>query len=108
MNIDIRQDYYSHMDFVVGFPLMARRHDSIFVVVNTITKSAHFILVCTMYQDPDIAIVFINEIMRLHDVPKRIISNQESVFTGRFWTTFQEALGALHKFSTAYHPKTDW
>jgi hypothetical protein len=54
------------MDFIVGFPLTARRHDSIFVVVDTLTKSAHFIPVRTTYQAPDIARVFISEIVRLH------------------------------------------
>jgi hypothetical protein len=70
------------MDFIVGFPLTARRHDSIFVVVDTLTKSAHFIPVRMTYQAPDIARVFISEIVRLHGVPKRIISDRGSVFTG--------------------------
>jgi hypothetical protein len=70
------------MDFIVGFPLMARRHDSIFVVVDTLTKSTHFILVCTTYQAPNIAIVFISDIVRLYGVPKSIISDQGSMFTG--------------------------
>ena len=69
------------MDFIVELPLMARRHDSIFVVVDTLTKSAHFIPVRMMYQAPDIARVFISEIVRLHGVPKRIISNRGSLFT---------------------------
>jgi hypothetical protein len=75
------------MDFIVGFPLMARRHDSIFLVVDTLTKSAHFIPVHMTYQEPDIAKVFISEIVRLHGMPKRIISNQGLVFTGQFWTS---------------------
>ena len=70
------------MDFIVGLPLTARRHNSIFVVVDTLTKSAHFIPVRTMYQAPDMARVFISEIVRLHVVPKKIISDQGSVFTG--------------------------
>jgi hypothetical protein len=64
------------MDFIIGFPLTKRRHDSIFVVVDTLTKSAHFIPVCTTYQVPYIAIVFVRNIVRLHGVPRRIISNQ--------------------------------
>jgi hypothetical protein len=64
------------MDFIIGFPLTARRHDSIFVVVDTLTKSAHFIPMRTMYQAPDIARVFISEIVRLHSMHKRIISDQ--------------------------------
>jgi hypothetical protein len=91
------------MDFIVGLP--ARRHDSIFVVVDTLTKSAHFIPVRTMYQEPDIARVLISEIVRLHGVPKRIISDRGSMFTRRFWTSFQEALGTQLNFSTMYHPK---
>jgi hypothetical protein len=63
------------MDFIVRFPLMERRHDSIFLVVDTLTKSAHFIHVCMTYQEPDIARVFIREIVRLHGMPKRIISD---------------------------------
>jgi hypothetical protein len=95
------------MDFIVGLPLTTRRHDFIFVVVYTMTKSAHFILVCTMYQAPDIARVFFSEIVRLHGVPKRIISDRGSVFTIRFWTSFQEALETQLNFSTTYHPETD-
>ena len=52
-----------------------------FVIVNTLTKSAHFIYVLTMYQAPDIARVFISDIVRLHGMPKRIISDRASVFT---------------------------
>jgi hypothetical protein len=63
------------MDFIVGFSLTARRHDSIFVVVDTLTKSAHFIPVCMMYQALDIVRVFICEIVRFPSVPERIISN---------------------------------
>jgi hypothetical protein len=63
------------MDFIVGLPLMARRHDLIFVVVDTLMKSAHFIPVCTVYQAPDIARVFASEIVRLHGVPKKFISD---------------------------------
>jgi hypothetical protein len=81
------------MDFIVGFPLMARRHDLNFVVVDTLTKSDHFIPVRMMHQAPDIDRVFISDIVRFHGVPKSIISDRGSMFTGRFWTSFQEALG---------------
>jgi hypothetical protein len=63
------------MDFIVGFPLTTKRHDSIFMVVNTLTKSAHFIPVCITYQAPDIARLFVSEVVRLHGVPRRIISD---------------------------------
>jgi hypothetical protein len=95
------------MDFIVGLPLTARRHDLIFVLVDTLMKSAHFIPMCTTYQAPNIARVFISEIVRLHGLPKRIIFDRGSMFTGRFWMSFQEALATQLNFSTAYHPETD-
>jgi hypothetical protein len=95
------------MDFIVGLLLTTRRHDSIFVVVDTLTKSAHFIPVCMTYQAPKIVIVFISKIVRLHGVPKRIISDQGSMFIGLFWTSFQEALGTHINFSITYHLETD-
>jgi hypothetical protein len=70
------------MEFIVGFPLTARRHDLNFVVVDTLTKSAHFITVRTMYKVPYIARDFFSYIVILNGVPIRIISNRGSMFTG--------------------------
>jgi hypothetical protein len=95
------------MDFIFGLLLTTRRHDSIFVVVDTLTKSAYFILVSTTYQAPDIVRVFIREIVRLDGVPKKIISDRGPVFTGRFWMSFHKALGTQLNFGTAYHLETD-
>jgi hypothetical protein len=72
------------MNFIVGFPLTTRRNDSIFMVFDTLMKSAHFIPMCTTYQVLDIARDFIREIVRLHGMPKRIISDRGSMFTRRF------------------------
>jgi hypothetical protein len=69
------------MEFIVGLSLTAKRHDSIFVVVDTLTKSAHFIPVHMMYEALDIARYFINDIVRLHGMPKMIISNRGWMFT---------------------------
>jgi hypothetical protein len=95
------------MALIVGFSLTARRHDSIFLVVETLTKSAHFIPVRMTYQVPDIAIFFINKIVIFHGVPKRIISDRGSMFMGCFWTSFQETLGTQLNSSTTYHPKIE-
>jgi hypothetical protein len=84
-----------------------RRLDSLFVAVDTLTKSAHFIPMRTTYQAPNIAIVFISEIVRLHSMPKRVISNRGLVFTGRFWIIFQDALETQLNFNTMYHSETD-
>jgi hypothetical protein len=72
------------MDFIVGLPLTASRHDLIFVVIDTLMKSSHFIPMHKTYQTPNIARVFISEIVRLHGVPKRIISDRGSVVSRRF------------------------
>ena len=95
------------MDFIVGLSLTVRRHDSIFVVVDTVMKSAHFIPMCMTYRALDIARLFVNKIVRLSGVPKRIISDRGSIFTGQFWTSFQDALGTQLNFSTSYHPETN-
>jgi hypothetical protein len=94
------------MDFIVGFPLTTRRHDSIFVVIDTLMKSAHFIPVSTTYQALDIARIFVNKIVRLHGVPRKIIFDRGLVFTRCFWTSFQEALGTQLNFSITYHLET--
>jgi len=69
------------MDFIVGLRMTTRRHDSIFLVVDTLTKSAYFIPVKTTYNAPEIAIFFIDENVRLHRVPRRSISNRGLAFT---------------------------
>jgi hypothetical protein len=68
------------MEFIVGFPLSIRRNDSIFVVVDTLTKSEHFIPMHTTYQVPYIARGFFNAIVRLHGVPRRIIYDLGAMF----------------------------
>jgi hypothetical protein len=72
------------MDFIVRFHLTTRRHYLIFLVVDTLTKSSHFIPVHTMYNVLGLARVFVREIVRLHGVPINIIFDQGSMFTGWF------------------------
>ena len=95
------------MDFVVGLPLKERKHDSVWVVVDRLTKSAHFLPVRTDYSLDKLAELNINEILRLHGIPKSIISYRDLRFTSRFWGKSQEALGTRLNFSTAFHPQTD-
>ena len=95
------------MDFVVGLPLTGRRHDSVWVVVDRLTKSAHFLPVRTDYSLNKLVELYIKEIVRLHGIPVSIISNRDLRFTSRFWGKLQEALGTRLNFSTAFHPQTD-
>ena len=95
------------MDFVVGFPLTSQRHNAILVIVDKLTKSAHFIPVRDTYDVTDVERVFVSEVIRLHRFPTKIISDRDSRFTSRFWTSLQSALGTQLNLSTAYHPETD-
>ena len=95
------------MDFVVGLPLTGRKHDSVWVVVDRLTKSAHFLSVRTDYSLDKLAELYIKEIVRLHGIPISIISERDPRFTSRFWGKLQEALGTRLNFSTAFQPQTD-
>ena len=95
------------MDFVMGFPLSKRRHDSIWVIVDRFTKSAHFIPIHTTISGKDLAELYIKEIVRLHGIPSTIVSDRDTKFTSRFWGSLQKSLGTELLFSTAFHPQTD-
>ncbi|KAG8503406.1 hypothetical protein CXB51_001385 [Gossypium anomalum] len=95
------------MDFVSGLPLTPTKKDSVWVVVDRLTKSAHFIPVRTDYSLQKLAKLYVAEIVRLHGVPVSIISDRDPRFTSRFWRKLQEELGTRLDFSTAFHPQTD-
>ena len=95
------------MNFVVGLPLTGRKYDSVWVVVDRLTKSAHFIPVRTDYSLDKLAELYIREIVRLHGIPISIISDRDSRFTSRFWGKLQEAMDTRLNFSTTFHPQTD-
>ena len=94
------------MDFVVGLTLTSHRHNAILVIVDKLTKSAHFILVRDTYDVTDVARVFVSEVIRLHGILKKIISDRDFKFTSRSWTSLQLVLGTQLNLSTTYHPKT--
>ena len=95
------------IDFVVGLPLTGRRHDSVWVVVDRLTKSAHFLPVRINYSLDKLAELYIKEIVRLHGIHVSIISDRDPRFTSRFWGKLQEALSTRLNFSTTFHPQTD-
>ncbi|GJT01094.1 putative reverse transcriptase domain-containing protein [Tanacetum coccineum] len=82
-------------------------HDTIWVIVDRLTKSAHFLPMHEDYKMDRVARLYLNEIVARHGVPILIISNRDSRFTSRFWQSMQEALGTRLDMSTAYHPQTD-
>ena len=95
------------MDFVSGLPLTPSKKDSIWVIMNRLTKSTHFIPVHTDYSLQKLAKLYVAEIVRLHRVPLSIIFGRDPRFTSRFWKKLHEALGTWLNFSTAFHPQTD-
>nr|GEV66124.1 putative reverse transcriptase domain-containing protein [Tanacetum cinerariifolium] len=95
------------MDFIAKLSITRSEHDSIWVVVDRLTKSAHFLTVREDLKIERLARLYINEIVARHDVPFSIISDRDSYFTSRFWQSLQKALGTRLDLSTAYHPETD-
>ena len=95
------------MDFITGLPCTQRKYDSIWVIVDRLTKSAHFLPVRTPYSADDYARLYVREIVRLHGVPTSIISDRGAQFTANFWRSFQKGLGTHVNLSTTFHPQTD-
>nr|XP_009800441.1 PREDICTED: uncharacterized protein LOC104246331 [Nicotiana sylvestris] len=95
------------MDFITGLPRSLRKHDSIWVIVDRLTKSAHFLPVNTTDSAEDYAKLYIKEIVQLHGTPLSIISHHGAQFTANFWKSFQKGLGTRVNLSTAFHPQID-
>ena len=95
------------MDFVSGFLLTQKKHDSVWVIMDILTKSTRFLPVRLDYSMDRLAELYVNEIVRLHGIPISIVSDCDPWFTSRFWMELQSALGTRLNFSTAFHPQTD-
>ena len=95
------------MDFVIGLPLTQEKHDSVWVIVDRLTKTTHFIAVNNTYSAKDYAAIYIDRIVRLHGVPKTIISDRGSRFVARFWEQLHRSLGTKIIRGSAYRPQTD-
>jgi hypothetical protein len=95
------------MDFIVGLPHTSRGYNSIWVIVDRLTKSAHFIPIATTYRVRQYTELYISHIARYHGIPKTIISDRGSSFIARFWEQLHECLGTHLIRSSTYHPQTD-
>jgi hypothetical protein len=95
------------MDFVIGLPRTQKGNDSIWVIIDRLTKVAHFIPVKTTFGGANLAQIYLKEIVRLHGIPRKIVSHRGTQFTSKLWMSLQLAMGTKLDFSTAYHPQSD-
>nr|GEV24809.1 putative reverse transcriptase domain-containing protein [Tanacetum cinerariifolium] len=95
------------MDFVIKFPKSSQGLDTIWVIVDQLTKSDHFLPIRENDPMDKLARLYLNRIVTIHGTPVSIICDRDGRFTSNFWKTFQKALGTNLDMSTAYHPEID-
>jgi hypothetical protein len=95
------------MDFITGFPRTSKQHDAIMVVVDKLTKAAHFIPTKTTHKETNVVDIYMREVARLHGIPKKIMSDRDPKITSKFWKGLFKWFGTNLNFNTAYHPESD-
>ena len=95
------------MDFVTHLPRTSQGHDAVWVIVDRLAKSTHFLAVRMTFIMERFYRLYIREIVRLHGVPVSIVSDRDSRFTTYFWKSFQKAIGTRLTMSTTFHPQID-
>ncbi|KAI3815735.1 hypothetical protein L1987_15415 [Smallanthus sonchifolius] len=95
------------MDFITKIPRTSSGYGSIWVIIDRLTKSVHFLPIREDYRVRKLAQIYIDEIVSRHGVPLNIIYDRDARFTSRFWQSLQTALGTRLDLSTTYHPQTD-
>ena len=95
------------MDFVTHLPRTPQGHDAVWVIVDRLTKSGHFLAVRMTFTLERFCWFYIREIVRLHGVPVSIVSDSDPRFTVHFWKSFQKPMGTRLTMSTAFHPHKD-
>jgi len=95
------------MDLITQMPETSKQHDTIMVVVDKMNEVAHFVVVKYTNSASVVTQIFIKEIVRLHGVPKNIISDRDAKLTSKLWRELFAGLGAELTFSTIYHPQTN-
>ena len=95
------------MDFITKLPRTAHRVNSIWVIVDRLTKSAHFISIQESISDEKLAEIYVRGVVTQHRVPVLVVSDRDVRFTSRFWKQFHNEMGTHLHFNNAFHPQTD-
>nr|GEW43883.1 putative reverse transcriptase domain-containing protein [Tanacetum cinerariifolium] len=95
------------MDLVIRLPRSSSEYDAIWVIMDRLTKSAHFLPIRKDFKMEKLARIYINEIVARHEVPVSVISDRDGQFSSHFWRALQKALGTRLDMSTTYHSKTN-
>jgi hypothetical protein len=95
------------MDFVVGLPRTPKGNDSVWVIVDRLTRVAHFVPVKTRYATEKLAELYVEHILRLHGAPRSIVSDRGPQFVSKFWQSFHKLMGTTLNYSTTFHPQID-
>ena len=95
------------MDFVTHLSRSTKGHDSVWVIVDRLTKCAHFLPMNQKWSMDKLAELYVQEVVRLHGVPESIVSDRDPRFTSQFWKSLEPVLGTQLRMSSAYHPQTD-
>ena len=94
------------MDFVTNLPRKQRRHDVVWVIMDRLTKSAHFLAVWMTFTLEELCRLYIREIVRLNGVPIFIVSDRDPRFTTHFWKSFRKVMGTQLTMSTTFQSQT--
>ena len=95
------------MAFIMGLSRTVKQHDSMWVIVDRLTKSAHFLAIKITYTSEKLAEIYIQEIVRLLGAPLSIVSDCDSKLMSKFWRGFQVAMGTKLNVSTSFHSQTN-
>jgi hypothetical protein len=95
------------MDFITRLPKTNKQHDSIMVVVDKLTKDAHFMTLKTTHKETNVADIYMREVAQFHGIPKTIVYDRDPKFTSKFWKGLFKQFRTNLNFNTTYHPEFD-
>jgi hypothetical protein len=94
------------MDFITKFPITSKQHDVIMVLVDKLTKAAHFIPMKVTHKETNVVDIYMREVSCLHGIPKTILSNRDPKSTSKFWNWLFKGFRKNLNFNTTYHPQS--